>query len=63
MSVIHLILVLAVAGLLFWLVNRNVPMDARIKSLLNVVVTIALVLWLLGVFGFLPALSGIQIGS
>jgi hypothetical protein len=62
MSLIHLIVVLAVVGLLLWLVNRYIPMEARIKSILNLVVIIAVVLWLLSVFGVLPALSGIRIG-
>jgi hypothetical protein len=62
MSLIHLIVVLAVVGLLLWLVNRYIPMEARIKSILNVVVIIAVVLWLLSVFGILPAMSGVRIG-
>lgn len=62
MSLIHLIVVLAIVGLLLWLVNRYIPMEGRIKSILNVVVIIAVILWLLSVFGVFPALSGIRIG-
>lgn len=62
MTLIHLIIVLAVVGLLLWLVNQYIPMEARIKSILNVVVIIAVILWLLSVFGVLPAMSGMRIG-
>jgi hypothetical protein len=62
MSLINLIVVLAVVGLLLWAVNRYIPMEARIKSILNVVVIIAVILWLLSVFGILPAMSGIRVG-
>ena len=48
---IHAVLVLIIAGVLLWLVNRYVPMASAIKSLLNFVVIIALILWLLKIFG------------
>ena len=62
MSLIHLIIVLVVVGLILWMINRYIPMEARIKSILNVVVIICVILWLIGVFGILPAMSGIRIG-
>jgi len=62
MSLIHLIIVLVVVGLILWMINRYIPMEARIKSILNVVVIIVVILWLLSVFGILPAMSGIRIG-
>ena len=54
MELIHLVLVLVVVGVLLWAVNTYVPMDAKIKQILNVAVVIAVVLWLLAVFGLLP---------
>jgi hypothetical protein len=39
---------------LLWLVNRFIPMQSSIKSILNGVVVIAVVLWLLNVFGLFP---------
>jgi hypothetical protein len=42
---------LIVVGLLLWLVNNYIPMDAAIKRILNVVVIICVVLWLLHLFG------------
>ena len=50
MPLIQLVEVLIVAGLLLWLVNRFIPMQGSVKSILNGVV-IAVVLWILNVFG------------
>jgi len=50
---ISLILTLIVVGVLLWLVNTFVPMDAKIKKILNVVVVICVVVWLLYAFGIL----------
>jgi len=44
-------------------VNRFIPMQSTIKSILNAVVVIAVVLWLLNVFGLLSFLSGIRVGK
>ncbi|MEJ2417720.1 MAG: hypothetical protein P8Y45_12490 [Exilibacterium sp.] len=45
MLLINLVVVLIVVGVLLWLVNTYIPMDRKIKSILNIVVVI--VLWLL----------------
>ncbi len=50
---INIIVALIVVGVLLWAVNNFIPMDAKIKQILNVVVVIAMVLWLLRVFGLL----------
>lgn len=50
MDLIQLIVILVVIGVIMYLVNRYIPMEARIKSILNVVVIIAVVLWLLATF-------------
>lgn len=44
---------LVIIGLLLWLVNNYIPMDSKIKSILNVVVVIAVVVWLLQAFGLI----------
>lgn len=51
MSIIGLIITLVVIGVIMWLVNTYIPMDGKIKNILNVVVIILIVLWLLNVFG------------
>jgi hypothetical protein len=62
MPLINLVITLIVVGLLLWLVNNYIPMDSKIKSILNVVVVICVVIWLLQVFGVLGSLNGIRIG-
>lgn len=62
MPLITVVIVLIVVGVLLWLVNAYLPMDGKIKSILNAVVVIAVVLWLLQVFGVLGSLSTIRIG-
>jgi hypothetical protein len=63
MPLMQLVITLIVVGVLLWLVNRYIPMQATIKSILNGVVVIAVVLWLLNVFGLFHSLSGIRIGT
>jgi hypothetical protein len=62
MSLLSLVLVLIVVGVLLWLVNTYIPMDSKIKSILNAVVVIAVVVWLLKVFGLLDQLTNIHVG-
>jgi 1-acyl-sn-glycerol-3-phosphate acyltransferase len=50
---ISLIVTLIVVGVLLWLVNSYIPMDGKIKKILNVVVVICVVVWLLYAFGIL----------
>jgi hypothetical protein len=63
MPLVSLVLVLIVVGVLLWLVNTYVPMDSKIKGILNAVVVIAVVVWLLKVFGLLATLSNIHVGN
>ena len=63
MPLVTLVIVLIVVGVLLWLVNTYIPMDGKIKSILNAVVVIAVVLWLLSVFGILDHLSTFRIGK
>jgi len=51
MSLITIVLTLIVVGMLLWLTNTYVPMDGKIKKVLNIVVMVVVVLWLLNVFG------------
>jgi len=62
MPLIQLLEVLVVVGILLWLVNRFVPMQKSIKSILNGVVVVAVVLWLANVFGLFHSVSRIHVG-
>ena len=62
MPLMQVILVLIAAGVLLWLVNNYIPMDGKIKNILNVVVVVVLVVWVLQAFGILGSLSTIRVG-
>lgn len=57
MSLISLVVMLMIVGILLWLINTYIPMDPKIKQIINVVVIICVVVWLLRVFGVLGALD------
>ena len=61
MSLMSIVLTLIVVGVLLWLVNSYIPMDGKIKTILNGVVVVAVVLWLLQAFGVLGSLNGIHV--
>jgi len=61
MSILAVIITLVVVGVLLWLINAYIPMDAKIKNILNVVVIICLVIWLLKVFGILRYLGNVDV--
>lgn len=63
MPLINLVITLIVVGVLLWLVNNYIPMDGKIKQILNAVVVIAVVIWLLQAFGLIGSLSSIRIGK
>lgn len=63
MPLLHILLVLIVVGVLLRLVNSFIPMQGTIKSILNAVVVIAVVLWLLNVFGLFHSFSRIRVGG
>ena len=60
MPFLHIFLVLIVVGVLLWLVNSFIPMAGSIKSILNAVAVILVVLWLLDVFGLFHSVSRIH---
>jgi hypothetical protein len=62
MPLLTIVLVLIVVGVLLWLINTYIPMQGTIKSILNAVVVIAVVIWLLQIFGLLDSLTGIHVG-
>jgi hypothetical protein len=62
MSLVSLVVTLIVVGVLLWLINTYIPMDAKIKSILNSVVVVVVVLWLLNLLGLMDSLRGIRIG-
>ena len=62
MPLVTVVIALAVVGLLLFLVNRFIPMQSQIKSILNGVVVIAVVLWLMRIVGLFDNLNQFRIG-
>lgn len=62
MPLVTLIIYLVVIGVLLWLVNNYIPMDSKIKQVINVVVVVVVILWLLRVFGLMGPLNNIRVG-
>jgi hypothetical protein len=63
MPLMNVLLTLIVVGVLLWLVNTYIPMDGKIKQILNIVAVIAVIIWLLNVFGLFSRLGAIQVGN
>lgn len=61
MSLIGLIVVLAIVGVILWLINTYLPMDPKIRMIMNVVIVIAVLLWLLSAFGLLSGLDNVHL--
>jgi hypothetical protein len=61
MSLLSLIIAIVVVGILLWAVNSFIPMDAKVKTILNIVVIVILVVWLLSAFGLFDSLRGVQV--
>jgi undecaprenyl pyrophosphate phosphatase UppP len=62
MPLITVVIYLIVVGVLLWLVNNYIPMDGKIKQIVNIVVVVVVVIWLLQVLGVVGPLSRIRIG-
>ena len=63
MGLIEVIVTLAIVGVLLWVVETYVPMDAGIKKLLQVIVLLVVVIWLLQSFGILGHVGGSSIDN
>ena len=61
MSLISVVIVLIVVGFLLWLVNSYIPMARPIKTILNAVVVIVVILWLLQVFGVISGFGDFRL--
>ena len=61
MPLLTILLVLIIVGVALWLINTYIPMDRKIKTILNVVVVIVIIIWLLKAFGLLTGLKSVHI--
>ena len=63
MPLVQLVVTLIVVGVLLGAMNTYIPMDPKIRQIINLVVVVAVVLWLLKLFGVLDYARGIRIGA
>jgi hypothetical protein len=59
---VTVVITLLVVGVLLWLVNTYIPMQGTIKGILNAVVVIAVVLWIMNIFGLYHYLADFRVG-
>jgi len=61
MSLVTIVVTLVIVGVLLWLVNTYIPMDGKIKKILNITVVVVVILWLLNVFGVWGHLHDVRV--
>jgi hypothetical protein len=61
MPLVNLVIVLIVVGLALWLINRFIPMQSGIKTILNVVVVVAVGIWVLQATGLWGPISTFKV--
>lgn len=61
MPLLNVVIALIVVGVALWLINRYIPMASSIKTILNVVVVVAVCVWVLQAVGLWGQLSSYRI--
>jgi len=61
MDIVSIAITIIIVGVLLWAANNYIPMEEKIKQLLNIVVVVFLVIWLLQTFGILGSIHRVQI--
>jgi low temperature requirement protein LtrA len=61
MSVYSILMSLIMVGVILWAINTYIPMDGKIRSILNAVIVIMVLLWLLQGFSGYAGLPRIWI--
>ncbi|MCP9767036.1 hypothetical protein EGI22_03880 [Lacihabitans sp. LS3-19] len=51
MPLVNILVIIVVIGFLLWMINTYIPMDNKIKKIFNIVVVIAVIIWLLKILG------------
>jgi predicted membrane protein len=61
MPLLNIVIALIIVGVGLWLINRYVPMAGSIKTILNIVVVVAVCVWVLQSTGLWGPLSSYRI--
>jgi hypothetical protein len=62
MPLTTVIIAIVAVGVVLWLINRFIPMQGQIKSILNGLVVIVLVLWIGNLYGLFDHLRQFRVG-
>jgi hypothetical protein len=57
MPLINIVIALIVVGVALWLINTYIPMAGSIKTILNVVIVVAVAIWVLQATGMWGSIS------
>jgi hypothetical protein len=60
MPLINVIIVLVVVGVLLYVVETLLPIDATIKRIIHIIVILAVCIWLLQAFGIIGSLGSFR---
>jgi predicted membrane protein len=63
MPLLNVVVALIVVGVGLWLINRFIPMATSIKTILNVVVVVAVCVWVLQAVGLWGQVSSFRVGK
>jgi predicted membrane protein len=63
MPLVNLVIVLIIVGVALYLINRYIPMASSIKSILNIVVVVAVCIWVLQAVGLWTNVTNFRVGK
>jgi len=61
MPLVNIVIALIIVGVALWLINRFIPMASSIKTILNIVVVVSVVVWVLQVTGLWGPISSYRV--
>ena len=62
MPLVNLVVALIIVGVALYLINRYIPMASSIKSILNIVVVVAVCVWVLQAVGMWGNVTSFRVG-
>jgi predicted membrane protein len=62
MPLVNIVIALIVVGVALWLINTYIPMASSIKTILNIVVVVAVAIWVLQAVGMWGRITTYKLG-
>jgi predicted membrane protein len=63
MPLLNLVVVLIIVGVALYLINRYIPMASSIKTILNIVVVVAVCVWVLQATGLWGSVTSFRLSK